>query len=120
MATTTPPRAAEIERTTGETRVRLRLALDGAGESQHLADDARADAPASLANATPLCRTVYNGPGRTGERFDLGDPATALRRRRSDASRRLHMGMVARICSPVRAAGLHAEWPRATAAVERT
>ena len=33
MATTTPPRAAEIERTTGETRVRLRLALDGSGES---------------------------------------------------------------------------------------
>ena len=33
MATTTPPRAAEIERTTGETSVRLRLALDGAGES---------------------------------------------------------------------------------------
>ena len=31
MATTTPPRAAEIERTTGETRVRLRLALDGSG-----------------------------------------------------------------------------------------
>jgi imidazoleglycerol-phosphate dehydratase len=33
LATTTPPRAAEIERSTGETRVRLRLALDGAGES---------------------------------------------------------------------------------------
>lgn len=33
MATTTPPRAAEIERTTGETRVRLRLALDGSGDS---------------------------------------------------------------------------------------
>jgi imidazoleglycerol-phosphate dehydratase len=33
LATTTPPRAAEIERTTGETRVRLRLALDGAGDS---------------------------------------------------------------------------------------
>ncbi|MGH2979852.1 MAG: imidazoleglycerol-phosphate dehydratase HisB [Solirubrobacterales bacterium] len=33
MATTTPPRSAEIERTTGETRVRLRLALDGAGEA---------------------------------------------------------------------------------------
>jgi imidazoleglycerol-phosphate dehydratase len=33
LATTTPPRAAEIERTTGETRVRLRLALDGSGES---------------------------------------------------------------------------------------
>jgi imidazoleglycerol-phosphate dehydratase len=33
LATTTPPRAAEIERTTGETRVRLRLALDGAGEA---------------------------------------------------------------------------------------
>jgi imidazoleglycerol-phosphate dehydratase len=31
LATTTPPRAAEIERTTGETRVRLRLALDGSG-----------------------------------------------------------------------------------------
>ena len=33
MATTTPPRAAEIERTTGETRVRLRIALDGSGEA---------------------------------------------------------------------------------------
>ena len=33
MAITTPPRSAEIERTTGETRVRLRLALDGSGES---------------------------------------------------------------------------------------
>ena len=33
MATTTPPRAAEIERTTGETSVRLRLSLDGTGES---------------------------------------------------------------------------------------
>jgi imidazoleglycerol-phosphate dehydratase len=33
MATTTPPRGAEIERATGETRVRLRLALDGAGEA---------------------------------------------------------------------------------------
>jgi imidazoleglycerol-phosphate dehydratase len=33
LATTTPPRAAEIERTTGETRVRLRLALDGSGDS---------------------------------------------------------------------------------------
>jgi imidazoleglycerol-phosphate dehydratase len=33
LATTTPPRAAEIERTTGETRVRLRLALDGSGEA---------------------------------------------------------------------------------------
>jgi imidazoleglycerol-phosphate dehydratase len=33
LATTTPPRSAEIERTTGETRVRLRLALDGSGES---------------------------------------------------------------------------------------
>jgi imidazoleglycerol-phosphate dehydratase len=33
LATTIPPRAAEIERTTGETRVRLRLALDGSGES---------------------------------------------------------------------------------------
>jgi imidazoleglycerol-phosphate dehydratase len=32
MAITTPPRAAEIERTTGETSIRLRLALDGAGE----------------------------------------------------------------------------------------
>ena len=34
MATTTPPRAAEIERTTGETHVRLRLALDGSGDSR--------------------------------------------------------------------------------------
>jgi imidazoleglycerol-phosphate dehydratase len=33
LATTTPSRAAEIERTTGETRVRLRLALDGSGEA---------------------------------------------------------------------------------------
>jgi imidazoleglycerol-phosphate dehydratase len=33
LATTTPPRAAEIERATGETRVRLRLALDGAGDA---------------------------------------------------------------------------------------
>jgi imidazoleglycerol-phosphate dehydratase len=33
LATTTPPRAAEIERTTGETSVRLRLALDGSGGS---------------------------------------------------------------------------------------
>jgi imidazoleglycerol-phosphate dehydratase len=33
LAITTPPRAAEIERTTGETSVRLRLRLDGAGES---------------------------------------------------------------------------------------
>jgi imidazoleglycerol-phosphate dehydratase len=33
LATTTPPRGAEIERATGETRVRLRLALDGAGEA---------------------------------------------------------------------------------------
>jgi imidazoleglycerol-phosphate dehydratase len=33
LAITTPPRAAEIERTTGETRVRLRLSLDGAGDS---------------------------------------------------------------------------------------
>jgi imidazoleglycerol-phosphate dehydratase len=33
LAITTPPRAAEIERTTGETRVRLRLGLDGAGDS---------------------------------------------------------------------------------------
>ena len=32
MAISTPPRAAEIERTTGETSVRLRLSLDGAGE----------------------------------------------------------------------------------------
>ena len=32
MAITTPPRAAEIERATGETSIRLRLALDGAGE----------------------------------------------------------------------------------------
>ena len=33
MAITTPPRAAEVERSTGETSIRLRLALDGAGES---------------------------------------------------------------------------------------
>jgi imidazoleglycerol-phosphate dehydratase len=33
LAISTPPRAAEIERTTGETSVRLRLSLDGAGES---------------------------------------------------------------------------------------
>jgi imidazoleglycerol-phosphate dehydratase len=33
LAISTPPRAAEIERTTGETTVRLRLGLDGAGES---------------------------------------------------------------------------------------
>ena len=33
MAISTPPRSAEIERTTGETSVRLRLSLDGAGES---------------------------------------------------------------------------------------
>ena len=32
MAISTPPRAAEIERTTGETSVTLRLSLDGAGE----------------------------------------------------------------------------------------
>ena len=32
MAITTPPRAAEIERSTRETTIRLRLALDGAGE----------------------------------------------------------------------------------------
>ena len=32
MAITTPPRAAEIERSTGETSIRLRLALDGSGE----------------------------------------------------------------------------------------
>src|SRR4051812_42950392 len=32
MAITTPPRAAEIERSTGETTIRLRVALDGAGE----------------------------------------------------------------------------------------
>jgi imidazoleglycerol-phosphate dehydratase len=32
MAITTPPRAAEIERSTRETNIRLRLALDGAGE----------------------------------------------------------------------------------------
>jgi imidazoleglycerol-phosphate dehydratase len=34
LAITTSPRAAEIERTTGETRVRLRLVLDGSGEGQ--------------------------------------------------------------------------------------
>jgi imidazoleglycerol-phosphate dehydratase len=33
LATTTPPRAAELERTTGETSVRLRLLLDGSGEA---------------------------------------------------------------------------------------
>jgi imidazoleglycerol-phosphate dehydratase len=33
MAITTPPRAAEIERSTRETSIRLRLALDGGGES---------------------------------------------------------------------------------------
>ena len=33
MAISTPSRAAEIERTTGETSVRLRLGLDGAGQS---------------------------------------------------------------------------------------
>jgi len=33
LAISTPPRGAEIERTTGETTVRLRLGLDGAGES---------------------------------------------------------------------------------------
>ena len=33
MAISTPPRAAEIERTTGDTRVRVGLRLDGAGES---------------------------------------------------------------------------------------
>ena len=32
MAITTPPRAAEIDRSTRETSIRLRLALDGAGE----------------------------------------------------------------------------------------
>lgn len=32
MAITTPPRAAEIERSTRETTIRLRLALDGTGE----------------------------------------------------------------------------------------
>jgi imidazoleglycerol-phosphate dehydratase len=32
MAITTPPRAAELERSTKETSIRLRLALDGAGE----------------------------------------------------------------------------------------
>jgi len=33
LAISTPSRAAEIERTTGETSVRLRLGLDGAGQS---------------------------------------------------------------------------------------
>jgi imidazoleglycerol-phosphate dehydratase len=33
LAITTPPRAAEVERTTRETSIRLRLALDGAGAS---------------------------------------------------------------------------------------
>ena len=33
MATTTPPRAAEVERSTKETEIRLRLALDGAGNA---------------------------------------------------------------------------------------
>jgi imidazoleglycerol-phosphate dehydratase len=32
MAITTPPRAAEVERSTSETTIRLRLALDGTGE----------------------------------------------------------------------------------------
>jgi imidazoleglycerol-phosphate dehydratase len=31
MATTTPPRAAEVERSTSETDIRLKLALDGSG-----------------------------------------------------------------------------------------
>jgi imidazoleglycerol-phosphate dehydratase len=31
MATTTPPRAAEVERSTRETEIRLKLALDGSG-----------------------------------------------------------------------------------------
>jgi imidazoleglycerol-phosphate dehydratase len=34
MATTTPPRAAQIERTTKETEIRLKLNLDGTGISQ--------------------------------------------------------------------------------------
>jgi imidazoleglycerol-phosphate dehydratase len=33
MTTTTPPRAAEVERSTKETEIRLRLALDGSGAS---------------------------------------------------------------------------------------
>jgi imidazoleglycerol-phosphate dehydratase len=33
MATTTPPRAAQIERSTKETQIRLSLALDGTGKS---------------------------------------------------------------------------------------
>ena len=33
MATTTPPRAAQVERSTKETEIRLRLALDGAGNA---------------------------------------------------------------------------------------
>jgi imidazoleglycerol-phosphate dehydratase len=34
MATTTPPRAAQIERTTKETEIRLKLNLDGTGGSE--------------------------------------------------------------------------------------
>jgi imidazoleglycerol-phosphate dehydratase len=34
MATTTPPRAAQIERSTKETEIRLKLNLDGAGGSE--------------------------------------------------------------------------------------
>jgi imidazoleglycerol-phosphate dehydratase len=34
MATTTPPRAAQIERTTKETEIRLKLNLDGTGVSE--------------------------------------------------------------------------------------
>jgi imidazoleglycerol-phosphate dehydratase len=34
MATTTPPRAAEVERSTKETQIRLRLSLDGSGVAE--------------------------------------------------------------------------------------
>jgi imidazoleglycerol-phosphate dehydratase len=34
MATTTPPRAAEVERSTKETQVQLKLSLDGSGGAQ--------------------------------------------------------------------------------------
>jgi imidazoleglycerol-phosphate dehydratase len=34
MATTTPPRAAEVERSTKETQIQLKLSLDGSGAAQ--------------------------------------------------------------------------------------
>src|SRR3989441_4139462 len=34
MATTTPPRAAEVERSTKETQIRLKLSLDGSGVAE--------------------------------------------------------------------------------------